>query len=459
MQLFPIGESDVLRNRLTHSHEVADIAVAICDRLNSDKGNDFFSGENSIDRNIVRSIGLAHDIGHPPFGHDGEVTLNTCMRSSAAGCFEGNAQTLRILTKLENRLSHHNADRNLRAVYNRPFGLNLTFRTIAGVIKYDKVLKGVDDLIGDTFLGEPNWVFPPEKGYYPEEVDLIEQVKRQVIKGYQSGGDMSLPTIECQIMDIADDIAYSTYDLEDAMVAGLTTPFDLVSPSDKMAKAVAQRVTLAMNKSGYGCKIEPSEVTLILTNIFRQIFRFENEDRYDLNNDIRDRVMFVAHSYNENIAIAQNQILRRALTEDLIQSAIRSISVQVNHENPELSLLVMETHRKLEIECLKAFNFERVINSQTSRIHAQRARHIVKFVFDSIIANPIELLPNEEYKDRYSDLSVGFSGEKRHLKAAQHRFVCDFVAEMTDEEALIFYRRILTTDRLLIHNLHHPRKA
>jgi dGTPase len=99
-QVFPGYESDFFRNRLTHSLEVAQIARSISIRLNARSRP--FRGENSpLIPEIVEFAGLAHDLGHPPFGHTGEEALDECMRDY--GGFEGNAQTLRIVSRLEKK--------------------------------------------------------------------------------------------------------------------------------------------------------------------------------------------------------------------------------------------------------------------------------------------------------------------------------------------------------------------
>jgi dGTPase len=99
-QLFPGLESDFFRNRLTHSFEVAQIAKSITLFLNN--SNEFLrTNEYVIDTDLVEFAGLAHDLGHPPFGHKGEKALNECMQDS--GGFEGNAQTLRVLTRIEKK--------------------------------------------------------------------------------------------------------------------------------------------------------------------------------------------------------------------------------------------------------------------------------------------------------------------------------------------------------------------
>jgi len=97
-QLFPCYESDFFRNRLTHSLEVSQIAKGIAEQINST--HQYFK-KNPIDRDLVETAALAHDLGHPPFGHNGEKALDDMMKEY--GGFEGNAQTLRILTKLEKK--------------------------------------------------------------------------------------------------------------------------------------------------------------------------------------------------------------------------------------------------------------------------------------------------------------------------------------------------------------------
>lgn len=135
-QLFPGHESDFFRNRLTHSLEVAQIAKGIAQILNA---RDDACKQEKIDLDLVEFAGLAHDLGHPPFGHNGEKALDDCMKPY--GGFEGNAQTLRILARVEKKVySESDADGCGVGVtgVDRRLGLNLTFRSLAAVLKYDK---------------------------------------------------------------------------------------------------------------------------------------------------------------------------------------------------------------------------------------------------------------------------------------------------------------------------------
>lgn len=138
-QLFPGWESDFFRNRLTHSIEVAQIAGGIAQILNA-KEKGLKGAAQGIDIDLVQFAAAAHDLGHPPFGHNGEKALDDMMKKF--GGFEGNAQTLRLLTRLEKRVM---ADPGAPADAHGRLGLNLTLRSLGAVLKYaagDPLAKG-----------------------------------------------------------------------------------------------------------------------------------------------------------------------------------------------------------------------------------------------------------------------------------------------------------------------------
>ncbi|MEZ5784766.1 MAG: dNTP triphosphohydrolase [Rhizobiaceae bacterium] len=118
-QILNLGDSDFYRTRLTHSLEVAQIAGGLAKQL-AKSFPKHPATEHLPDRSMIQAIGCTHDLGHPPFGHGGEVALNYCMRSH--GGFEGNGQTLRILSRLES--------------FSASAGANLSRRTLLGVLKY-----------------------------------------------------------------------------------------------------------------------------------------------------------------------------------------------------------------------------------------------------------------------------------------------------------------------------------
>ena len=118
-QILNLGDSDFYRTRLTHSLEVAQIAGGIARRFEKVYA-DHAARQYIPDLSMIQAVGMTHDLGHPPFGHGGEVALNFCMRG--AGGFEGNGQTLRILSRLEK--------------FSKVAGANLMRRTLLGVLKY-----------------------------------------------------------------------------------------------------------------------------------------------------------------------------------------------------------------------------------------------------------------------------------------------------------------------------------
>ncbi|MDO8542433.1 MAG: dNTP triphosphohydrolase [Opitutaceae bacterium] len=193
-QVFLSGEYDFYRTRLTHSMEVAQIGRSICTLLRSRGAplrDDFF-----IDGDLVEGVCLAHDLGHPPFGHSGERTLQELMVKW--GGFEGNAQTLHLLTE-----TIYQNEAGVR-------GMAPTRALLDGVLKYKKLFREFPSPPTNHFLYDPqerhrDFVF----GGVAIPAELHEGEKLNAFK-----------SIECQIMDWADDAAYSLNDIVDGVRAG-----------------------------------------------------------------------------------------------------------------------------------------------------------------------------------------------------------------------------------------------
>lgn len=177
---------DFVRNRLTHSLEVAQVARDLARAL-------------GCDPDITETAALAHDLGHPPFGHDGERVLEEL--GQVCGGFEGNAQTLRLLTRLESKTF----DAEGRSV-----GLNLTRATLDACTKYPWPRGESEPPGGVHGDGTPRTVV--KFGVYDDD--------RTVFDWMRGSGRGRERCLEAQVMDLADDVAYSVHDVEDGIVAG-----------------------------------------------------------------------------------------------------------------------------------------------------------------------------------------------------------------------------------------------
>jgi dGTPase len=180
-QVFVFHEGDHYRTRLTHTLEVAQIARALARQL-------------GLDEDLTETLALAHDLGHPPFGHAGERALDACLQ--AHGGFDHNAQTLRVVTALEHRYPEFD-------------GLNLTWESLEGIVKHNGPMTGPD--------GAP-------VGRYRDHGIPCG------ISDYTGTYDLELSSfasLEAQVAAIADDIAYDAHDIDDGLRAGLFGVDDL----------------------------------------------------------------------------------------------------------------------------------------------------------------------------------------------------------------------------------------
>lgn len=199
-QVFLSGEYDFYRTRLTHSIEVAQIGRSICHFLLRREGSPLRE-DFCIDPDLVEAICLSHDLGHPPFGHAGERKLHELM--CASGGFEGNAQTLRLLTEILYVSEETEAG---------TYGMSPTRAFTDGVMKYKTTLGEMPDA-GNHFIYD-------EQRCYRDFV-----FAGQSIPGGLAPGDPlnAFKSIECEIMDWADDTAYSLNDIIDGVRAGFLT--------------------------------------------------------------------------------------------------------------------------------------------------------------------------------------------------------------------------------------------
>src|SRR6201986_4643446 len=174
-QVFVFHEGDHYRPRLTHSLEVAQIARAVARQL-------------GLDEDLTEALALAHDLGHPPFGHAGERALDACMK--AHGGFDHNAQSLRVVTSLEHRYPEFD-------------GLNLTWETLEGIVKHNGPLTARDGTALERYR---------ERGIPCGISDYLGIYDLEL---------WSFASLEAQVAAIADDIAYDAHDIDAGLRGGL----------------------------------------------------------------------------------------------------------------------------------------------------------------------------------------------------------------------------------------------
>lgn len=353
-QVFGVYEGDFFRTRLTHSLEVAQIAKGIALTLGADP-------------DLVEAVCLAHDLGHPPFGHTGEHTLHDLMRHH--GGFEGNAQTFRILTRLEHK----------HAAY---AGLNLTYQTLDGVLKYKTCIDAA------TLAAAGG----PVKGFYASDRALVETV----VSYTGSGSERSF---ECQVMDVADDIAYSVHDLEDSLKAGLITVADF-------RRVPPQRVVRDVN-----AKLAAGGHTVSDETIHIELVR------------IADRL--------EQLERTAGRAARKMLTRDLIHEFASAVTVQPDGR------IDAAFPSRLRIEVLKAFESYKVIYNPRVTTLGHKGKEVLRRLFAVLDQGPesIGLFPEDHGEDYERALSDGD-------ETARKRVICDFLAGMTDSYAMRFYSRL-----------------
>ena len=313
-QVFVNDEGDHYRTRLTHTLEVAQVAKAICRALGANE-------------DLAETIALAHDLGHPPFGHAGEASLNHLAASE--GGFDHNKQSLRIVTQLERR--YPNFD-----------GLNLTWETLEGIMKHET----------EYDLPDGNW----------------EPHKR--------------PTLEAQVVNLADEMAYNAHDLDDGLRAGILDPRSLH---------------------------EVTAVSRIVSAFDMDLANFTSADR----------ALLVRELLGASIMDAI-----RATHEQVSDANVHSVDDVRNQTSP---LATLGERANTEAKELKTFLYANLYRHHRQIRMARKADRLLREIFEAYLASP-EMLPSEW----------------QHAVQARGivRAVTDYMAGFTDRFANEEYRRL-----------------
>jgi len=326
-QVFVNHEGDMFRTRLTHSIEVAQIGRTIARALN-------------VNEDLTEAICLAHDLGHTPFGHAGQDALNNCMKDF--GGFEHNLQSLRIVDVLEER-------------YPNFLGLNLTYETREGILKHCSKNNAVE--LGE--LGE------------------------RFIKNYQ-------PSLEAQIANIADEIAYNNHDVDDGLRANLLE-INLLNQSELFEENFKEVIKKWKSLS-------------------------ERQMRHEV---VRRMINYIVSDLIEN----SKRLIQNYNLKDI--NAVRK---------SKKSLIKMSKNSEKKHNDLKRILRKELYEHEQVKRMTLQAKKTIQCLFDTYIKNP-NFLTNELH-ERIKE-NIKSNHEKKNA-----RIVADYIAGMTDRFALSEYRRI-----------------
>lgn len=390
-QVHGFSEDDFHRTRLTHSLEVAQLGSGIVAQLKNKQPE---YRELLPSSSLIDSLCLAHDIGHPPYGHGGETALNYMMRDH--GGFEGNAQTFRIVTQLE--------------PYTESYGMNLSRRTQLGLIKYPAYLSQVhapqrpEPASHQHQLRAKEWT--PAKGLYDCDSDRFEWVlaplsepERCLFRQIQSDESLDefthrrtcFKSLDCSIMELADDIAYGVHDLEDAIVLGMVT-------RQQWQESVA---------------IKLSEI---------------GAPWFEQHIDSLSAMLFSGQHHQRKDAIG-----------GIVNALLTSIRIRPVEADFQCKLLAfnayMEHGMALGLEILKQFVFQHVIQIQQVQIIEYRGQQIIMDLFEAFSSNPDRLLPVPTQQ-------LWFNAADDHTAM---RVIADYLSSLTDGHAQRLHQQLFSS--------------
>jgi len=364
-QVLSPSSGDFARTRLTHSLEVAQVGRELANAL-------------GVDPDLVDMACLAHDLGHPPFGHNGEAALN--LWAADVGGFEGNAQTFRILTRLETKIYDEGGVSR---------GLNLTRASLDAATKYPWQLHQAAEYGNQIKFG-----------VYSDDLEVFEWMRRDAPDGAKC--------VEAQIMDFADDVAYSVHDFEDAIVEGFIDPAVISDPAS--AEALIEEV--GKWSGGMLAKVQLEEAFALLQQSSYWLREFDGSPRAlaQLKNLTSDLIgSFVSRTCESILENASRSSLTRYRAGVIIPSKVRS-----------------------EIAVLKGIVASQVMTSDDRQGYYEDQRTLLIKLAETLLASGgshLDSVSSEAWRNANSD-------EQRK------RVIVDQVASLTDPIAVAMHESL-----------------
>ena len=396
-QVFGPNQSDFFRTRLTHSLEVAQIAKAmtiqICEQYRqSTKRQALTPWEQVHLCDLVEAICLAHDIGQPPFGHTGEDALHQKARDLGGEGFEANAQSLRVLTRLDT------------AYPGRP---GFTRGVLAGVMKYKiKSNEGLPKFIYDqdwkiVKRACPSWQHDITREEFIDDKEFQEAVKKA-------------RTFPCQIMDLADEITYAGHDIEDVVFTPLLRHGAIVSITDVLSH------------------IDDEIMRKIQQDVELQSGGSISSDRLPEHWDkLKSRIQDVLQSPSERDFRSAAHLLRRehmnlaSSSCTAVKDADKNWTIRISQDAAIRSALIRYVVMPL------VYKDSRLVTLQL------KGSRIIKRLLEELASNGEDILP-VGYREMLT--SARNTEERIHV-------CCDFIAGITEEYSLRLYRRLFESER------------
>lgn len=381
-QVVSSDEGHVFHNRLTHSLQVAQVGRRIAEKLQREAGELDAASSLNIDPDVVEAACLAHDIGHPPFGHIAERELDAIARlRGLSDGFEGNAQSFRIVTKL--------------AMGSTDYGLNLTRAVLNAILKY-------------PWRHGQNREKPDKWGCYEDDKELFTWAR-------QLGPRKYVQCDEARLMDWSDDVTYSVHDVEDFYRAG-------VIPLDRLVVDLEER-----------------------ERFYRGVFA-RRKDKLPKNMDesyLRgafNSLMSVLNVREPYIPTRAARVRLRRVTSTLIRNFVNAVKLDTSTSPPQIGI---EDRRRAEIFMLKQLTWHYVIKNPalTTQQHGQQV--IIRQLFNAFYKAGTRENPDIDFfpislQDILPAVPAGTLSSRKQLARA----IIDFIASLTEEQAIAIHHRI-----------------
>ena len=400
--LTPSDEGAPTHNRLTHTIKVAQVARSVAEYIldSRTEQHDVLGDLGGLDVDVVEAAALAHDLGHPPFGHIGEVVLDRYARRhlELPDGFEGNAQSFRILELLEPRSAHL-------------VGIDATAATLCAVLKYPWPR--------DAESRDPDSAKLPKYGYYDSQAIAFARARASLPDGYPADAQ----SLEAAIMDIADDITYALHDLEDFRSAGLISLTEVRSELEDWSKLHAPRIRQGLDSSDENNRFG------LLRRRLKSASQYDPDLFCDAVQGAGQHLIGLSEATSSHWRVAQNN--SRRFISKLITEFIANVEINANpsRECPPIALSAAHWHL---VQILKQVTRDLVIG-RPDVAALQRGQQRQLFELLKLLHEWLEDQEDDERAPvelRYSWTEYGPRG------------LLDYVASLTDARAAALHRAL-----------------